>query len=781
MNRIDYLGVSFAAVCLVFCCFGFSRIQSNTEDVLQWLPDQSEARAKYDIFESKFGSDDFLIVTWQDCRIGDERLDRFTEHLRSQDSADLVQKVTNGTEIVRRLMRESDFSRRQILGRLKGVFFGASDPELTCALIELSDLGTADRTASMKLVWGAIDADPELNREQVVMGGYPYIATFIDGQLKNSFRYLLLPSIILSTLISLLCLRNGMLTLIVFIAAVGAAATSIAFIPICNTKFGGLMSIIPALVFVLATSGSIHLIRYGLDAIGDAKKLLSIGWRPCVVSAVTTAVGMLSLLRSDFPAIRNFGLFCATGVGFALLFQLILVPCLLAKFGTKGLHALAARSENASFWTSLMIWVQRRRVVVAAVFSLVVLAGLVGLTRLKAEVEVEKLFRPESEILVSIGNLENQLGPLDQTELLVVFDRPVADSFPDRVSLVKQIQSKVAQLEDVHVIYSLINFLPNEPSKKTARSMLKRSAYRSILRRERGNLANGNLLHVDDQSETWRISLRFPFAEKANFDRLMREVEVTAEQVVSASPRLALSNAKSTESEIDTGLEGDGGGLASISDTRPKLIYTGKTHLFQHAQMSLLADLFQNFLLAFVIITPILILVLRSVPLGLIAMLPNVFPTLLVFGGLGWIGIPVDLAIAMTACVALGIAVDDTTHFLIRFRDFNGRLGNVVDPIMQTIAQCGPAMLHTTLIGSAGLLVYYFSDMLVVSRFAWAISTLLVIALLADVLMLPAMLFLLAKSKNSAGGSDTDGKAVSLDSERKQTDNAGKSTELNGC
>ena len=760
MNRIDYLGVSFAAVCLIFCFFGFSRIQSNTEDVLQWLPDQSAARSDYDFFESKFGSDDFLIVTWKDCRLGDERLDKFTDYLRSHDSAELIQKVTNGTEIFERLARDSDFSRRQILARLRGVFFGADNPDLTCALIELSELGTADRTASMKLVWEAIDADSSLNREQVVMGGYPFIATFIDGQLKNSFRYLLLPSIILSTLISLFCLRNGMLTLIVFIAAVGAAATSIAFIPICNTKYGGLMSIIPALVFVLATSGSIHLIRYGLEAIGDARKLLAIGWRPCLVSAATTAVGMLSLMRSDFPAIRNFGLFCATGVGFAMLFQLILVPCLLARFGKKGLHALAARSEKTSFWVLLMAWVQRRRVAVAFAFSIVVLGGLVGLTQLRAEVEVEKLFRPESEILVSIGNLETQLGPLDQTELLVVFNRPTADRFPDRVALVKEIQSKVARLEDVHVIYSLINFLPNEPSKKTARSMLKRSAYRSILRRERDNLANGNLLHVDGEAETWRISLRFPFAEKANFDRLMKEVELAAEQVVAASDTALLPDGKTVGSELD-------GSLSVKADARPKLIYTGKTHLFQHAQLSLLADLFQNFLLAFIIITPILILVLRSLPLGLIAMLPNVFPTLLVFGGLGWIGIPVDLAIAMTACVALGIAVDDTTHFLIRFRDFKGRLGNVDTPIMQTIAQCGPAMLHTTLIGSAGLLVYYFSDMLVVSRFAWAISTLLVIALLADVLMLPALLFLFSRTSNEDSDSGAVGDALSIDSDQK--------------
>ena len=89
-----------------------------------------------------------------------------------------------------------------------------------------------------------------------------------------------------------------------------------------------------------------------------------------------------------------------------------------------------------------------------------------------------------------------------------------------------------------------------------------------------------------------------------------------------------------------------------------------------------------------------------------------------------------------------------------------------MDPIQQTITQCGPAMLHTTLIGSAGLLVYYFSDMLVVSRFAWAISVLLVIALLADVLMLPAMLFLFSKSENKDDSAESVGEVGTVDSTR---------------
>lgn len=762
MNRLDYVGFTFALVCIAFCFFGFSKIQSNTEDVLQWLPDQSDAREKYDFFESKFGSDDFLIVTWDGCTIDDPRLASFTKYIRDHDSEALIQKITNGTEVVQRLTGDLKLARTSILRRLRGVFFGTENPELTSALIELSSKGRANRVGSMQLVWDAIDAEPALDRQFISIGGYPYIATFIDNQLKNSFRSFLVPSVVLSTMIALFCLRNFVLTLVVFVTAVGSAATSIAFIPICNTKYGGLMSIIPALVFVLATSGSIHLIRYSLDAIGDPRKLLKIGWRPCTVSAATTSVGMLSLLRSDFPAIRDFGLFCASGVGFALAFQLILVPWLLGRFGATGLKKLAERSERSSFWARLMDQVRGHKYSVAGACLLGMVFCGVGLTKLKAEVEVEKLFRAESEILSSIADLESRLGPMDQTELLVVFDDPDPDLFPDRAIMVRRIQFAVSKLPEVNVIYSLVNFMPIEPTKATAKSFMKRSAYRSLLRRERENLSNGNLLHVDDDSETWRVSLRFPFTEKRDFEKLHRDVIDVSNSVVNEL-RAARQKEKIASAELEQSAAVDGSTtaedeIARAAETPPYLIYSGKTHLFHHAQLNLLSDLFQNFLLAFLIITPMLIVVLRSFSLGLIAMLPNVFPTLMVFGGLGWLGIPIDLAIAMTACVALGIAVDDTTHFLIRFRDFGGGLDNVVQPVNATIAQCGPAMLHTTLIGAAGLFVYYFSDMLVVSRFAWAIATLLVIALLADVLMLPAILFLSRRTDNRTGveGFDTE-------------------------
>ncbi len=424
MSRWDQIGIGFILACIAFCAFGIARMESNTEDVLQWLPDQSNAREDFDFFQEQFGSDDFLVVTWEGCRLGDPRLSSFANALRDADPEGLIHSVTTGEDVVERL----GVGNQKREG-LNGVFFGLEDPNLTCAFVELSQFGSANRANSMDLIWKAIDEQEGLDREQVAMGGYPYIATYIDGQLKNSFRNFLLPSVVLATLVSLLCLRNLALALIVFVTGAGAAACSIAFIPICQTKFGGLMPIIPALVFVLTTSGSIHLVRYGLGIIGQPCRLLAIGWKPCSISTLTTAVGMLSLTRSGFPAIRNFGFFCAAGVGFALIFQLIMVPWLLDRFGKSGLEKLARREQRSHFWNDFIAVIRRRRVASAVLSLLLMVAGAIGLLRLRPEVEVEKLFRPEAEILTSLSNLELRFGPMDQTELLLVFEHVEASDF----------------------------------------------------------------------------------------------------------------------------------------------------------------------------------------------------------------------------------------------------------------------------------------------------------------------------------------------------------------
>ena len=437
---------------------------------------------------------------------------------------------------------------------------------------------------------------------------------------------------------------------------------------------------------------------------------------------------MLSLSRSGFPAIRSFGMFCAIGAIFALLFQLVIVPWLLYRLGQAGQRKLVERGDRHQLWGRVSLLIQRYRYPLAFAGLALMACAAVGTTQLSASVQVEKIFDEKSDFIAQITSLEEHIGPIDQCELVVKFEDVTENDFHVRAQMVYLIQRYVSSLENVSSAHSMLNYLPRIPAGKGVRSNMKRTMIRSKIDDRRSELAKSRFLDVSANAETWRISFRFPFTEEV-------DVQVLKETVLDRAS--------------------DAVGKLMVKDefvgiTSPvSLSYTGKNYLFQSAQASLLQDFYYNFLLAFAIITPVLIIVLRSFGLGLLAMLPNLFPIVVLFGLLGWLNWPIDLAIAMTASVALGIAVDDTTHFLIRFRAFGGTSKNIVAPVRQAISQCGPAMLHTTAIGTAGLLVYGASEMTVVSNFSFSITGMLVLAIVADILMLPALLMLGVKKSNA--------------------------------
>jgi predicted RND superfamily exporter protein len=579
------------------------------------------------------------------------------------------------------------------------------------------------------------------------MGGYPYVSTYLDDQVNRSFAMLLFPSFVMATIVSLLCLRDLRLAIALFIASGLAAGLSLALVPLCGAKFSGLTSIIPTLAFVLTNSGGLHLIRYSLTCIGDPWALIRIGWKPCLISTATTAIGMLSLMRSEFPAIREFGFFCALGVGVAFAFQMTIIPWLLWRLGQRGLSRMASRDFESAWWQRFLGGVHRAAFPIVAASLLIGALSVAGLFRLHAEVEAEALFSEDSEIIQSLLSLEEQMGPLDQVELLLIFDQASQGDFSRRLDFVRAMQIDLASRGDVSIVHSLANYLPSRPRPgKGARAITEMNAYEHVLADRYDLLAQSGLLSSDMESEVWRVMIRVPFTRQVDFEQLKR-------QVMDATQAF-----EQTYQQFDSGL------------TMPRLKFTGKNYLYHTAQRKLLGDLFWNFLLAFAIITPLMIIVLRSFSLGMIAMIPNMAPMMLIFGGMGFLGLPVDIAIAMTASVALGIAVDDTAHFLIRFRDFDGRQGCLEPAMTRSIGQCGPAMFYTTVMSGAGIFVNYFSELYVVSRFAATLSLLLVVALVADVMMLPAILYFVdrwyRRDADSSGSSDSDQAAKSADAFR---------------
>jgi predicted RND superfamily exporter protein len=169
-------------------------------------------------------------------------------------------------------------------------------------------------------------------------------------------------------------------------------------------------------------------------------------------------------------------------------------------------------------------------------------------------------------------------------------------------------------------------------------------------------------------------------------------------------------------------------------------VYTGVVPIVYKAQRALLTSLVESTLWSFLTITPLMIFVTRSFRAGLVAMIPNVVPVIVIFGAMGWLGIPIDIGSMMTASIALGVAVDDTIHFLSWFRGDVHHYRNRNKAIISCYAKCATPTLQAACISGLGLSVFALSTFTPTQRFGWLMLTILIAGVVAELILLPAIL-----------------------------------------
>ena len=186
------------------------------------------------------------------------------------------------------------------------------------------------------------------------------------------------------------------------------------------------------------------------------------------------------------------------------------------------------------------------------------------------------------------------------------------------------------------------------------------------------------------------------------------------------------------------------------------VVYTGVVPVVYKAQRTLLTSLTESIGLAFVLIAGVMILLLNPGNLptswmqpsnlwdgfmaGMVAMIPNVFPVIMVFGVMCHLDMEIDIGTMMTASVAMGVAVDDTIHFLAWFRTNLSRGMSRIDAVIETYRRVGPAMTQTTIVGGLGLFVFALSTFTPTQRFGSLMLVMLATALVGDMILLPALL-----------------------------------------
>jgi predicted RND superfamily exporter protein len=800
----------------------FNAVQNKTNKVADWLPETYTETDDLKWFREQFVGDQFVMVSWEGCRLGDnpdfenaepddprieqlarllapesESLDgQFADPENSEPAQipfelardlfndDYFKSVTTGRRLLNRLTSGSTNLRYEAaVNRLKGSVIGP-DGRQTCVVVTLSNTAIANfrqvigrgsagwlrfrhTEGTLFKALRACGIEPD----DVHLGGPPVDSVAIDEEGERTLYRLASLAALVGMLLAWWSLRSIRLTLIVFACGVLSAIASLSAVWLTGGTTDAFLLSMPSLVYVLAVSGAVHLIKYYRDTVredglaGAPVKAILLGWKPTLLCSVTTAIGLLALCTSDLTPIRKFGMYSSFGVMLMLVMLFVFLPAALyvwpiqrrTQFDGLNLDSRVFKRKWKfisldEFWQRFGGWVIRHDVwVTIACTALIIVVGI-GVTRVRTNIDLMKLFDGNARIRMDYQWLESNVGRLVPMEVVLKFDQNTLRR-DDGTSLDRNRYTLLERVENVAAVQlaldttfgptgkdvtgrsiSSVTFVPPIPAnRKDVRSKARRSAMNSKLRSNYQSLSDSGYLTIDkkDGSELWRISVRvaaFKDVDYGEFADQIRDV---------VNPMIEQRN----EQWINKfNLASDSPNANQPNTPALSAVYTGVIPIVYKAQRALLDSLMQSTFWSFTTITPLLMLVSRGVWSGLVAMLPNCLPVLVVFGGMGWLGVPVTIGSMMSASIALGVAVDDTIHYLMWYRFELDKTGDRRASSLAAYRRCATPTLQAAMISGLGLSVFAFSTFAPTKHFGLLMLTILIAGVIAELIMIPALL-----------------------------------------
>lgn len=733
-------------------------ILSNTNDVKAWLPEEYPETVDLHWFQEHFGGDEFVLVSWEGCTLDDPRLELLVRKLLapSEDRPRYFNGVLTGPQVIDRLTSPpTDLSREVALERMEGSLVGP-DGHQTCAVLTVAPEGKAHRRDMIELVYQTAEVQCAIPRDELRMGGPPVDNVAVDTEGERTLMRLAGLSGLMGLVLCWWCLRRAHLVAIVMFVGIFSAGFALAAVYFTGTTMDAILFSMPTLVYVLALSGAIHIVNYYRDTLHEdgferaPERAIAHAWMPCGLAAFTTAIGLGSLVVSELIPVQKFGIYSAAGVLLTLSVLFLFLPSLLQAFparyeldeaaapavGGDGQPATApatAAATRRGGFDSWPLWPRLGQIVIERSVPVTIVALLVmgaigwGLSRIETSVNLLKLFSEDARIIQDYAWLEEHMGALIPMEVVVRFDdEKCALNFYERLRLVEQVQDAIEDLPAVGSTLSPASFAPELAPPPRPRGIggalatlaggdrTWRSVVNKQLLRHRDEFLDGDFLADSDVEELWRVSVRVAARENMSYVTFVDSLKAQVEPLLAGYRQHGYQ-----------GIEAK---------------YTGLMPVVYKAQEQLFIGLFESFLLAFGLIAVVMMCLLRSVVSGLVAMIPNIFPAVMIFGTMGWSNILVDIGSMMTASVAMGVAVDDTIHYLTWFRRGLDMGLDRKSAVRYSYQRCARAMFQTTLIGGLGLSVFAFSSFQPTQRFGVLMLSLMSAALVGDLVVLPALL-----------------------------------------
>ncbi len=485
--------------------------------------------------------------------------------------------------------------------------------------------------------------------------------------------------------------------------------------------------IVPSLLLAVSVGATVHILSIFFDKFnttGDKKEALTytLGHSGLAIAmtSITTAIGVGSFSGSQVAPISDLGTFASLGVMLSLVLTLTLLPALLSITKLKQkVKSKAGKMDNMMKRLAIIPVKYSKSVLVGSL--LIVFISLLASTQVKLSHNPLFWFQPDNINRVSTEVIDKKMNGSVTIELVV--DTQKENGWVDPIKLAK-LNSFSKKMESYKDEYTHIGKVVSLATivKETNRALHENNESYYTIPKDKNLVSQELLLFensgsddledvVDSQFSKARVTLKLPWTDAIKAVNVLEYVKKEAKE--------AFPNDK-----------------VEVTGMIPLLINT-----FANAVHSSV----NSYIIAGILITFMMMLILGSVRMGVISMIPNLTPIIMGLFIMYIAKIPLDMFTLLIGSIAIGLAVDDTIHFMHNFKRYYLESHDVQLAMENTFFTTGKAMVITSLVLSLGFYAYMAAYMISVQNFGLLTGSVIIFALLADLLLAPALMVILAK------------------------------------
>ncbi len=483
---------------------------------------------------------------------------------------------------------------------------------------------------------------------------------------------------------------------------------------------------IPIIVMVIAVAHSVHIVtatlssmNQGLDKSAAIAESIHLNAYPVFLTSLTTAIGFLSLNASDSPPFHVLGNFVAFGVLCTFVYSMTLLPALLHILP---LRARLVQSEQPVFLDRFAEFVIARRNFLLWFFILFAIVLITGIPRNELSDNWTKSFDERYEFRRDTDFIIENLTGMESLEYSLSAGREGGITDP-------------VYLREVD---AFAEWYRGQPEVTYVQ------AFPDIMKRLNKNMHDDdlNFYRIPDDPELAAqylllYELSLPFGSDLN-DRI--DIAKSATRMTVVIRNVSSKGQRQLDQRAQAWL------LANSPDLATEA--TGVSIIFAHLSIQNIVSMLRGTITAMALISLILILVFKSVRIGLVSLVPNFIPAAMSFGLWGYLVGTIGMAASVVTAIAFGIVVDDTIHFLSKYLKARREGKHASDAVRSAFRTVGRALFTTTAVLAAGFLVFAASGFELSWALGFLVSITIVFALAADFLLLPPLLIAIDRRKS---------------------------------